>query len=294
MRLILFILALSFASHASAQNPPTIAGFHLGMSVQEARAVAPGPFRRDMDQLSLFSVTQRSQFFGDVAFPLHLIFVNGVLDYAGGASALFLPSSEMCLSRHQALVENLEITIGPIAGAQSERGANDRMCDLEPVHTSGGSYIHRYSVDERVGAVATMSGPFEVEVRASASQGRDGLWHCSTMYSFSSSAPMPESLPQSTIENWAWATRPPSMDFVRSYPSRALEVGRPGDVTLICSVVADGAVNCTVGHESPVGWGFGEAALRISHAYRIASHTADGLPTAGATVRVPIRFRSAP
>jgi protein TonB len=43
--------------------------------------------------------------------------------------------------------------------------------------------------------------------------------------------------------------------------------------------------------EDPTGWGFGEAALRISRNFRAAAQTNDGRPTSGGRTRVPISFR---
>jgi hypothetical protein len=290
MRYFLVAFALLLAPQASAQDAPNIAGFRLGMGVEEARAVAPDLFRRNVENRPSFNVTRHSHFFGDVAFPLSLIFLNGALDFAGGDSTLHLPHVETCFDRHRALVEAIESTVGPLRDSETERRPNTRVRDIEPVRTDAGSYIHRYTSDVGMGAIATKSAPVSVEVRVWALQQRDGLWQCSTTYAMSASAPAPADLPQSTIENWLWITRPTGADFARYYPERALEVRRPGEIIMICVVAEDGALTCAVGHENPSGWGFGQAGLRLAQHFRMALHTMDGAPTAGATVRIPIRF----
>jgi TonB family protein len=288
VRYVLFALTLMLASQASAQDAPNVSGFRLGMSVEEARSIAPNLFRRNVATRPLFNVTEHSHSFGRVAFPLSLVFVDGALDYAGGDSTLFLPNSEICLSRHQSLVEALESMVGPLS---DEGPAGSGVSDLAPFRTSGGSNIRRYSTGETVSAIATASAPLAVDVRTLSSHQRDGLWQCSTTYSVSAGVPIPPDLPLSTIENWQWVAMPTGADFARYYPARAVDVKRPGDVTLICNVATDGALACNVGIENPVGWEFGEAALLLSRSFRMAPQTADGTPTAGATIRTTIRFR---
>jgi TonB family protein len=288
MRYVLIALAIGVAPQASAQDAPNISGFRIGMSVEEARGIAPGLFRRDHASLSLFEVTQRSHSFGGVAFPLSLVFVNGALDYAGGGSTLYLPRVETCLERHQALVEALESTIGPLPDAEQESRAND----LVPLRTAGGSYTRRYGSDTSMSAVATANTPISLDVRVRASRQRDGLWQCSTDYGMSAAVPIPSGLPESGIEGFSWLARPTGSDIVQHYPRRAMEVGRPGHVVLVCAVRENGSLSCHVGHENPLGWGFGEAALRLTELFRMAPQTMSGASTAGATITVPIRFQA--
>lgn len=101
--------------------------------------------------------------------------------------------------------------------------------------------------------------------------------------------PAPPAPPQ--ITDPTWIERPSGRDFARYYPERAIEREREGRVVLNCVVGSDGRISCTVSSEDPTGWGFGEAALRISRHFRMAPATADGRPTDGGRVRVPINFR---
>jgi protein TonB len=90
---------------------------------------------------------------------------------------------------------------------------------------------------------------------------------------------------------FTWLQRPTGQDFSRFYPARALERNMEGRVQLRCVVSADGRITCTVISEDPSGWGFGQAALQISHSFRMAAQTADGRPTSGGQVTVPLTFR---
>jgi TonB family protein len=58
-----------------------------------------------------------------------------------------------------------------------------------------------------------------------------------------------------------------------------------------CQVSAAGLlVDCTAVTESPTGEGFGDAALAVAAKFRMRPATKDGVPVAGGTVRIPIRF----
>ncbi len=105
--------------------------------------------------------------------------------------------------------------------------------------------------------------------------------------------PPPAPPTPSVITNPTWLERPNARDFARYYPERALERGQEGRVNLACIVAADGLIACTVTSEDPAGWGFGEAAIRISRHFRMAPATRDGAATSGGRVNVPIRFNVA-
>lgn len=105
--------------------------------------------------------------------------------------------------------------------------------------------------------------------------------------------PPPAPPTPSVITNPQWLERPNARDFARYYPERALERGQEGRVNLACIVAADGRISCSVTSEDPQGWGFGEAALRISRHFRMSPQTRDGAATSGGRVNVPIRFNVA-
>lgn len=75
-------------------------------------------------------------------------------------------------------------------------------------------------------------------------------------------------------------TRVPS-NLERFYPQRSIQRGVEGRAVLDCAVSVTGSLSCTIVSETPAGYGFGDAALRISREYSMAPATADGLPVPG-------------
>jgi len=62
-------------------------------------------------------------------------------------------------------------------------------------------------------------------------------------------------------------------------------------VTLVCDVQAGGSLSgCVVDRETPAGQGFGQAILALAPKFRVEPLSADGTPTVGGKVRVPVRF----
>jgi protein TonB len=102
-------------------------------------------------------------------------------------------------------------------------------------------------------------------------------------------APPPPPAP-AVITNPTWLKRPNGRDFERYYPTRALDREKTGRVVLNCVVQANGSINCAISEETPDGWGFGEAALKIAKSFQMAPQTVNGAPTSGGRVSVPIVF----
>lgn len=103
--------------------------------------------------------------------------------------------------------------------------------------------------------------------------------------------PPPAPPTPAVLTGMVWLERPGARDYSRYYPPRAMDRGQGGTVVLDCLVSADGRISCSVVSEDPDGWGFGEAAMRISRSFRAAAQTSDGRATSGGRVRVPIRFQ---
>lgn len=73
--------------------------------------------------------------------------------------------------------------------------------------------------------------------------------------------------PTPTITNPRWLRQP--RDLASYYPSRALARDITGQVVLDCRVDVNGVLHCQVASETPMNWGFGDAALRIARDYRM-------------------------
>lgn len=89
-----------------------------------------------------------------------------------------------------------------------------------------------------------------------------------------------------------WAARPSPRDVDLFYPERAQQSGQTGNARIRCRVNTNGSVReCVVVTETPPGYGFGEAAVRMSPLFRMKPQTVDGRPVGGAVVYIEVRFR---
>ena len=68
-----------------------------------------------------------------------------------------------------------------------------------------------------------------------------------------------------------WTQSPTGADFERYYPKSAAERSIPGRAILDCDISGAGALeHCRVVEETPVGFEFGEAALKLSGLFRMS------------------------
>jgi len=93
------------------------------------------------------------------------------------------------------------------------------------------------------------------------------------------------------IAHPVWAERPSGESFADAYPQAAMRQNVLGDATLDCVVQAGGMLACAPIDEQPAGWGFGEAAMQMSHGFRMGERSQEGQVTLGRHVRLPIHFR---
>jgi TonB family protein len=93
-----------------------------------------------------------------------------------------------------------------------------------------------------------------------------------------------------TVKTPTWAALPSVGEMQAAVPKTE---GGPNDarVTLVCDVQAGGGLSgCVVDREAPAGQGFGPAILALAPKFKVELMSAEGMPTVGAKVRVPVRF----
>ncbi|WP_296595333.1 TonB family protein [Phenylobacterium sp.] len=94
----------------------------------------------------------------------------------------------------------------------------------------------------------------------------------------------------STVKTPQWTALPSVGDMQGAVPKTE---GGPNNVrvTLVCDVQAGGSLSgCAVDREEPAGQGFGQAILALAPKFQVGLMSAEGMPTVGSKVRVPVRF----
>ena len=96
----------------------------------------------------------------------------------------------------------------------------------------------------------------------------------------------------SVITNPDWISKPDGEMVAEAYPPFAVRMGVGGRATISCSIDAVGKLQaCRVIAETPLGLGFGAAALSMSDAFHMRPMIVNREGVAGGTVRIPIRFQ---
>jgi TonB family protein len=95
----------------------------------------------------------------------------------------------------------------------------------------------------------------------------------------------------SIITNPTLLSTPDAAAFSRVYPMAAQRAGIEGRALIHCRVTIDGKLSeCVVIEETPMGAGFGVAAVGLASAFVVTPKTYDGKPVDG-DVRIPIVFK---
>jgi protein TonB len=114
----------------------------------------------------------------------------------------------------------------------------------------------------------------------------------------SSAAPTPAAEPAvgankpSVITRPDWRTIPTGQQIAGVFPERAIRQHVDGRAVIRCTVMASGKVGkCQIVSESPEGYGFGDAVLKLSKYFVMRPQTVDGAPVEGAVINIPVVFR---
>jgi hypothetical protein len=108
-----------------------------------------------------------------------------------------------------------------------------------------------------------------------------------------SSAPAAPGAPAAhLIYRARWVRFPTAGSMAACYPRKAQRMSVPGFVAMQCDATTEGSlVNCRVVSEQPQGVGFGTQAVAcLSPLFVLAPLDEDGVPVAGGTVRIGIKF----
>ena len=91
------------------------------------------------------------------------------------------------------------------------------------------------------------------------------------------------------LPNWV-ESGPSATDVRDAYPGPAYAEGVQGLVMLVCRILENRRLACVVDREAPQGYGFGDAALRLSRLIVTKPLSGDPRLLVGSRIAVPIRF----
>jgi hypothetical protein len=95
------------------------------------------------------------------------------------------------------------------------------------------------------------------------------------------------------LANPSIVTKPTNAQIQAAYPSRALDDQVQGGAIIDCVVSEKGALQeCRVAAETPVGYGFGQAAADLAGDFVMKPGELDGEPVGGRPVRISVGFTS--
>lgn len=97
--------------------------------------------------------------------------------------------------------------------------------------------------------------------------------------------------PSANIKPPYWLRKPSGDDITAVYPRAAALRGLDGAGVIQCDIGPHGTMtSCVIIEESPAGYGFGLATLKLSARFQLKSMERDGVPVSGGTIKIPMRF----
>ena len=313
-------------SAAAAQAPATFGPYREGMSMDEARATAPGA------QWELYRPPGGTSgtldgpriVVGGASFMSRLMFTsNGQLDVAAGLYSIKMVAAPAA-SDAQACAGSIAPVLDELVRRYGPFDAPDPAAQTvgSPLRLSGGGSV---PVTERTRPMSDFTvlqvsaganwGAVKLSAFATHSTYRRGSQTsaaCEASIDWEPGAPARAARARAAVERAAVAAakrdparlgeapiiplssvtfvqRPGGQDFARAYPSRAVERERGGMVVLDCLIGPSGTLDCAVQSEEPIGWGFADAALRLVPLYRVAP----GPAVVGKRIQIEMPFRIA-
>lgn len=98
-------------------------------------------------------------------------------------------------------------------------------------------------------------------------------------------------LPAHVFTNPDWMEKPAGDAIQRVYPIRAERRGVGGMAVLDCTVGSDGGLSaCKAIDEAPIGYGFGDAVLKLVPLFKLRPKMLDGEPVPGGRIHIPVYF----
>lgn len=89
-----------------------------------------------------------------------------------------------------------------------------------------------------------------------------------------------------------WVAPPSASHMARHFPRAARNANISGWAVVLCVLQVDGRVKrCRNAGEAPEGYGFGDATVAASNAFRMKAKTADGRSAAGEIIVIPLSWK---
>jgi hypothetical protein len=292
--LVAGVLACSFAASAQEAGPSgALSGLRLGMSVEEAQAATPN-WHPIANELGVVQVSVRNATMAGASYNLRLNFEAGRLLNIRAARYGANDGEQSCWTQFDALLAATESGFGPLSEVPRELSAQQQLRELpsgsrvttERDPNGRYTWVYAWRKAPRINVSASVYPSGErMACYLAASAFAESLWE-----ELAPAAPAPDDIASAPFSEAV--LRPAGNDVSRFYPGRAMSLDLEGRVELHCLVIEAAPPRCAVVRETPLGLGFGEAALRIAARAGVAREHA-GEPTAGRRIRSYISFQLA-